>query len=444
MPSIELRMKAWFGDEPLALTFPDAWRVADLGPADEPGLTAEEIRDRLARPIGTVPLRQLAKGKRRAAIVVDDLTRPTPAADVLPLLVEELRRAGIAETAMTVFVAGGTHPADSREAVVKKVGAQIAASIRVVPHDCHGELADLGTSPAGLPVKLNRLFLESDLKIGVGCLYPHPFAGFSGGAKIVLPGLCGAETTRMMHDYVRGARARGGSIHTEVRRDMVAVARRAGLEFIVNVTLNRHRAISGLFAGDVEQAFESGVQAARRMYRVESPPRADVVIADMYPFDGSWQFAQDRGLWPLERAGAGTSKVVIASCPQGVGNHELFPVASPLWSRLARRLRHLGPSDLSRPVEKIQTIMALMRRKREPLLVMAPGLHADDVTRIFPRARWFREWKELAAVLRERHGEGPRTVALYRCAPLLLPDEADRTQESTVRDGVPASAADRA
>ncbi|MFO0732511.1 MAG: lactate racemase domain-containing protein [Nitrospiraceae bacterium] len=311
----------------------------------------------------------------------------------------------------------------------------MAATLRVVPHDCHGELADLGTSPAGLPVKINRLFMECDLKIGIGCLYPHPFAGLSGGAKLVVPGLCGAETTRMMHDYVRGARARGGSIHTEVRRDMVAIARRAGLEFIVNVTLNRHRAISGLFAGDVEQAFESGVQAARQLYRVASPPRADVVVADMYPFDGSWQFAQDRGLWPLERTGAGTSKVVIAACPQGVGNHELFPVASPLWSRLARRLRHLGPSDLSRPVEKIQTILALMRRKREPLLVMAPGLQANDVTRIFPRARWFRE----SGTIWRRCSRGPRrgdrrTVAVYRCAPLLLADGSDRAEASAAVD----------
>ncbi|MFO0769160.1 MAG: lactate racemase domain-containing protein [Nitrospiraceae bacterium] len=103
MPSIELRMKAWFGDEPLNLTFPDSWRVVDLGPPDEPGLTQEQMRDRFTRPIGAAPLWQSAKGKRRVAIVVDDLTRPTPAADVLPLLVADLRRAGIAETAITVL-----------------------------------------------------------------------------------------------------------------------------------------------------------------------------------------------------------------------------------------------------------------------------------------------------------------------------------------------------
>ncbi|HET6676035.1 MAG TPA: lactate racemase domain-containing protein, partial [Nitrospiraceae bacterium] len=238
MTAIRLRTKAWFGDESLAIEFPDSWEVCQTGPHDQPVLTEDRIRQLLAQPIGTEPLYELARTRTSAAIVTDDLTRPTPAAELLPLLIEELKRGGMAESAMTIIVAGGTHPPETAEGIVKKVGAQTARTVRVIPHDCRRDLIDLGMSPAGLPLQVNRALMSSDLKIGVGCIYPHPIAGFSGGAKIILPAVCGAETTRMMHDYLRGARERGGSVDTELRRDMVAVARTVGLDFIANVVLN--------------------------------------------------------------------------------------------------------------------------------------------------------------------------------------------------------------
>ncbi|MFO0766987.1 MAG: lactate racemase domain-containing protein [Nitrospiraceae bacterium] len=243
-------------------------------------------------------------------MVVDDLTRPTPAADVLPLLVADLRRLKSA-VAITAFVAGGTHPPDSGDAVVKKVGAQIAATLRVVPHGLSWRAGGSRDLAGGVAGEDQRSFMEKDLKIDRPF---YPILVAFGGAKIVLPGLCGAETTRM----TIGARTRARRLdHTEVRRDMVAIARRAGLEFIVNVTLNRHRAISGLFAGDAQnKPSNRRAEAARQLYQAASPPRADVVVADMYPFDGSWQLAQDRGLYAgTDRAG--TSKVVIAGLPAG-------------------------------------------------------------------------------------------------------------------------------
>ena len=129
----------------------------------------------------------------------------------------------------------------------------------------------------------------------------------------------------MMHDYLRGARERGGLVHTELRRDMVAVARTVGLDFIANVVLNRERRISGLFAGDLVLAHERGIESARMMYEASLIPEADVVIADMYPFDTSWQFAHDRGLWPFDGAQKKVSRVVIAACPSGVGSTTYSP-----------------------------------------------------------------------------------------------------------------------
>lgn len=421
MSDVQLRTKAWFGDEPLSISFPPAWKIVEVGPRDSPALSAEAMREQLARPIGSPPLRDLAKGKTKAVILVDDLTRPTPAADLLPLLITELTQSGLRENAITVLLAGGTHPPASAEEQAKKVGTKLSPVVRVMAHDSRGDLVDLGRSPAGLPIRINRMVMECDLKIGVGCIYPHPIAGFSGGAKIVLPAVCGVETTRMMHDYLRGSRERGGSIHTELRQDMIAVARKAGLDFIANVTLNHRREIGGLFAGDLVEAHEAGVRAAQRMYTVPVVTGADIVVADMYPFDTSWQFAQDRGLWPIECAGPTASRVVIAACPLGLGTHELFPVDSPLWSRVARRLQHFRMADLDRPFEKLRTVVKLLRQKQHQMMVLSPGLEAQDLKTMFPHAQRFGEWPALRAALVARHGERPLSVAIYRCAPLLVP-----------------------
>ncbi len=421
MSQVELRTKAWFGDEVLALDGPPSWTIVEVGPRNVPALPVPAMRKALIRPIGTPRLSEIAKSRAKAVIIVDDLTRPTPAADLLPLLIEELTGAGISERAITILLAGGTHPPASAEDMAKKVGSRLSPAIRVMAHDSRGDLVDLGKSPGGVPLRINRAVMACDLKIGVGCIYPHPIAGFSGGAKIVLPAICGVETTRMMHDYLRGSRERGGSIHTELRQDMVAVARTVGLDFIANVTLNHRREISGLFAGDVVAAHEEGVRAAQRQYAVNVVPQADVVVADMYPFDTSWQFAQDRGMWPIEYAMQGASRVVIAACPLGVGTHELFPVTSPLWSRIARRLTHFRLADLDRPFEKLRTAVKLIRQKQHQMMVLSPGLNPRDLKALFPHAQWFGEWPALRAALLARHGNEPVTVAVYRCAPLLIP-----------------------
>jgi nickel-dependent lactate racemase len=342
------------------------------------------------------------------------------------LLIEELKRGGLGESAITIIVAGGTHPPESPEALAKKVGARMARIIKVIPHDCRGDLVDLGVSPAGLRLLVNRTLMSCDLKVGVGCIYPHPIAGFSGGAKIILPAVCGAETTRMMHDYLRGARERGGSVDTELRRDMVAVARTVGLDFIANVVLNRERRISGLFAGDLVLAHEQGIESARRMYQASLIPEADVVIADMYPFDTSWQFAHDRGLWPFDEAQKNASRVVIAACPLGVGTHDLFPVESQLWTRVVRRVQHFRFADLRYPTDKLKTMAKLIREKQQPLKVLSSGLKQDDLKRVFQHAQVLEEWAAVQASLLACHGRGPVKVAVYRCAPLLLPATADR------------------
>lgn len=420
---ITLRTGAWFGDAPLELSFPAGWEPRVLEAQGLRILDAAQIGAAIARPIGTPPLRELAYGRQRAAILVDDLTRPTPAGDLLPPILAELHAAGLPDSAIMIVIAGGTHAPASADEIARKIGPELALRYQVIAHDAGGPLHDLGLLDGDLPLAINAAVAECDLKIGVGCIYPHPAAGFSGGAKILMPGVCGAETTRMMHDYLRGATGRGGSLDTELRRVIEQAAARAGFDYIVNVVLTAERGVGGLFAGDRTLAHEAGVAFFKQRCMVPAPGEAEIVIADMYPFDTSLQFAYDRGLWPLLDLGGAVSRVAIAACPQGVGGHTLYPVDKPLLARVVRRLRHLRPADLRSPLEKLRTIVQLLRHRRSELLVLAPGVTADGLAQVLPRATHFAAWAPLRAALERRHGAQAR-VAIYRCAPLHLPEPA--------------------
>jgi nickel-dependent lactate racemase len=421
MTEVQLFTKAWFGDESVTVDFPPSWQVSVVAPEAQPALTEDQIRVRLSQPIGTPALSELAKKSGRAAIVVDDLTRPTPAAHILPFLLEELKRGGIHESAVTIIIAGGTHQPASPEDMAKKVGSELLSTVRVIAHDCQRNLIDLGFSPSGLPLHINRTLMECDLKIGLGCICPHPAAGFSGGPKIILPGVCGTETIRIMHDYLPGSCVRGGSIHSRLRQEMAAVAKQIGLNFIVNVTLDNQRHINGLFAGDSELAYEEGVRAAKAMYQVPLKPDADVVVIDMYPFDISWQVAHDRGMWALELAKKDASKIVIAACPRGLGTHELFPVSYQLFARVLRRLRHFRLADFQRPIAKLKTTTRITFQKQHRLFVCSSGLKHEELKSVFPYAEVFAEWRDIKTTLLARYGEKPVKVVVYRCTPFLLP-----------------------
>lgn len=422
---VNLRRAAWHGDRPFILDFPAHWEVVECGPPPLPALAPEAISACLQRSCGTPPLAELAAGRRNAVILVDDLSRPTPVQSLLPPLLTELARAGLAESQITIVIAGGSHAPESVVDIERKLGSALAGRLRVVAHDCRRDLVALGRSPSGIPVWVNRFVMEADLKIGVGAIYPHPAAGYSGGAKILAPAACGLETIQRLHDDLRPARQRGGALNTELRIELEAIAEQAGLSFIVNAVLNADRQIAAVFAGHPVRAHRAGIAFLEAHYRVALTPEADVVVADMYPFDLNLQFAHDRGLWPLEGRRPKVSKVMVAACPCGVGSHTLYPVTAALTTRLTRRLQKFRLTVLRDLPVRLKFAFDLMTRGSLDLLVLSQGLEANALRGVFPRARLFREWETLRGALQARH-PGPATVALYRSAPLCLPPAETR------------------
>jgi nickel-dependent lactate racemase len=421
MGEIEVRCAAWYGDTMLTLRFPSEWEIIVFAPRPLPALTLRSVHQRITDPIGSGRLSTIAAGRIRAAIIVDDITRPTPVADLLPPVLQELAAGGIASDRVSIVLAVGAHKPASPEHVTKKLGA-FAAHVRVLPHDCLGDLVDLGKSPGGTPIHVNRWVMECDLKIGLGGVYPHSDAGFSGGAKIVVPGICGIATARALHQNLPGAGARGGPLTSGFRRDVDEIAARIGLDFVVNAVMNCDRQVAAVFAGDRVAAFHTAVEFAAAHYTIDDEglaTEADVVIADTYPFDTSLLFACGKGIWPLTGKGA-SSHVVLAACPQGLGHHELSPLAMPAWRRVFRRMRSLRPRQLPRLARKLRGLRGTLRRRQMALLVLSSGLGTDEVTRIYPKGRAFDSWDPLLAALQARHRGARTRVALYRCAPLLI------------------------
>ena len=288
-----VRTGAWYGDNELTLSFPNGWDIEMLNPKDAPALSDAQIEKAFAEPIGTKRISELAKDKKSATIIVDDLSRPTPAYQVIPFLLRELNTAGVPKSEIRFVIGVGGHRPISTEEMVKKLGADIVADYEVTNHDfLSGDLRSLGNLENGTPVYINRTVADAEFKICLGGLYPHSSVGFSGGAKLIVPGTAGFSTMYYFHKFPPGrgpANIEGESDEPD-RRDTIEMAAAVlGLDAIANVVLNSRREICGLFVGDFIKAHRKGAHFAMDTYRTEisetTQAGSDLVVINCYPLD---------------------------------------------------------------------------------------------------------------------------------------------------------------
>ena len=258
-----------------------------LPPApDERALVTEAIR----RPIAGPPLRELVRPGQTVAISVCDGTRPQPRRIVVPALLDELD--GIVRLEdVVVLVATGTHRGNTPGELRELLG-DVVDVVRVVNHDCRDEsrLAWMGVHGDGVPVWLNREWVDADVRITTGFVEPHFFAGFSGGPKMVAPGLAGLETVLVLHDARRighpNARfgvTEGNPVHDDIR----AIAAGTGTTFALDVVLNRDKRITHAFAGELFAMHRAACDVAKEVAMAPVPARFDVVLTTNsgYPLD---------------------------------------------------------------------------------------------------------------------------------------------------------------
>ncbi len=279
------------------------------------------VREALAHPLGTPALRTLVRPGQQVAIVVSDRTRPCPTDRLLPPVLEELAAAGVPDADVTVVVALGLHRAQTPAELVTLVGSEVYARVRVVNHDVE-DVVRLGVTARGTPVELFRPLVEADVRICLGNLEFHYFAGFSGGAKAILPGCASPSAVAANHGLMARPGAETGRLEgNPVREDLEEGAAMIGVDFILNVIVDdRHRMVAA-FAGHVREAHRKGCERVAERGVVPIAERADIVLvsAGGYPLDVNMYQAQkalDNAVHAVREGGV---IVWVAECREGLG-----------------------------------------------------------------------------------------------------------------------------
>ncbi len=281
MPELALRLDTG----PIKLDLPDEWQIDVLSVSDAPALTPDQMRAALAQPIGTPRISELARGERTAVVIVDDLTRPTPAHAFVPLIIEELKAGGIADEGIKIVGGVGCHRPMINPDFRAKVGDWVVDRYECVSHNVYEHNVYVGTTPRGLRVEVNDEVAEADVKIVAGGIIPHGQAGFGGGAKLILPGVSSIATIGAHHGGKLAGAGRCLVEGNEFRDELEQIARVAGLDVIVNCVMNANVEVAGLFVGDVVEAHRAGVRAARELYTVRAPWGVDAAIVSGFPQD---------------------------------------------------------------------------------------------------------------------------------------------------------------
>lgn len=324
-----MRVKLDYGKLGLIADLPDENLIGVLGlkPSQVLQNPGKAIIESLENPIGTASLRQLAQGKRDTCIVICDITRPVPNRILLPPILSVLETAGIPREEIVILIATGTHRPNLGSELVELVGSDIASQYRIVNHDCKDRSAhiDLGISPNGVPVFLDKTYCEADLKITVGLIEPHFMAGYSGGRKLIMPGIAAFETVQNWHcpRFLESPMASNGIVTgNPVHEESLAIARLMPPDLILDVTLDENNKITGIFAGDLEQAWLSGVEFASGFVRAEIAQPADIVVTTCagYPLDTTFYQAVKGMVGALPAVKHGGTIIIASECSEGIGS----------------------------------------------------------------------------------------------------------------------------
>lgn len=306
------------------------------------------VRAAMDSPIGSPKLRELAAGKKNAVLIISDHTRPVPSKDIVPFMLEELR-AGNPDIEITMLVATGCHRGTTPEELVHKLGEDIVSREHIVVHDCDSSpLTDLGPLPSGARLVVNSLVAQADLVVSEGFIEPHFFAGYSGGRKSILPGVCSRVTVLGNHcaAFIDDPKARMGVIDgNPINRDMERAARMAKLAYIVNVVVNEAHEVVAAFAGDPIEAHHAGCAYLARYCEVEQKQKADIVITSNggAPLDQN-AYQAVKGLTTAADAAAdGAALIICAECADGIGGDSFYKALSEC----------AGPTELLEEIRRV-------------------------------------------------------------------------------------------
>ena len=315
-----------YGKTEVCARIPTRNFLGSIEPKEKPGVDnpQAEIYRALSHPIGAPRLIEIAKIGDKIAIVVDDATRATPSYLMIPLLIEELNKAGIRNEDITIIFGCGSHRPVTEKEKEKLIGKESLAKVKTISHNSNStDHVFLGETSFGTKVYVNKIFVEADVKILVGDINLHYYAGYGGGRKGVLPAVSSDKTIQENHSLMINPKATTGILDgNPVHEDMMDAAKLAKVDFILNIVTNSKNEIVKAFAGDLEQAFLEGIKVVDEMYKIQIENRASIVIvsAGGHPYDINLYQALkaiNNSLDAIKRRGV---IILVAECPEGHGN----------------------------------------------------------------------------------------------------------------------------
>ena len=338
------------------------------------------VEEAMAKPIGSPSLKELAVGKGRCTIIISDHTRPVPSRDILPPMLAQLRE-GNPDIKIKLLVATGFHRLTTKEELAAKLGGKIASEEEIVVHDAFNADSNvqIGVLPSGAPLVIDRAAVETDLLISEGFIEPHFFAGFSGGRKSVLPGVCDKTTVLGNHcgEFIASPYARTGILENNpLHTDMVAAAEMAKLAFIVNVVIDEEKKTVAAFAGDFKKAHEAGVAFLRPYCEVQAVP-GDIVITSNggAPLDQNI-YQSVKGLTAAEAsAKEGAVLIMCAELADGTGGEGFYRSLKDCESPAAHFDQCAAtPQDKTIPDQWESQILARILMKHRIIFVSRPEM----------------------------------------------------------------------
>jgi nickel-dependent lactate racemase len=389
----------WYGNRTFEIDIPDDWDIEICpmrGTARKP-MNIAEMQISIGNPIGSPRLKEIARGKKTAVIIFDDITRPTRVEELAPIVIEELLAGGIDEEDITFMCALGSHGAHTYHEFRKKLGADICERFRIYNHNCYENCVEVGTTSRGNRLLVNREVMEAEVKVGIGCITAHNGMGFSGGSKILLPGVAHLDSIEYNHRDVRaqapetcGMGKYDGNV---MRADSEEGSRMAGLDFKVDVLVNGRGATTAVFAGDFLEEHTRAVELAKDVYATEPRPRnKDIVIANAFTKANEMALALLAGVYALENL-TGTT-VIFANAPEG---------------QITHYLRRSFGRNYGGPLYPTATIPDSIR-----VILVNPCMDKTS-TDWFANPEIFtsvKDWSSALAILRETYGAGARVAVV--------------------------------
>jgi len=405
---------AWSGKRERILRFPENWRVDifSMNGYDLPRIDESRIIRSLRSPIGVKPLRRLAEKSREVVIVFDDHTRPTKVGEIAKIVLRELKEAGIRDDDIHFLAALGSHGAMDKLDFLRKLGSEIADEYPVYNHSPFHGYDSLGETSHGTPIEVNGEFLSCDLRIGIGCILPHPMMGFGGGAKIILPGI--ASINAIKHNH--GALGRcvenltphpstgwGKNENNITRDDAEEFARTAGLHFKIDALINGFNDLIDVYCGDFVAEQRAGVEKARRIYSSETPKGYDVIILNTSAKASEASLALSSWIPFIDEE---SIIVLIANPPSGQITHYIY-------GKFGKRVKGIL-SSAPKPAKKLRRLILYSEHPEvDPQLPIAGDQELERI----------RAWNQVLEIIKAENEGRDLKVAIIPNADIQCPRE---------------------